>query len=186
MKSLKEFITESKKTYSFRIKVAGDIPESFEEKLHASLQRYGCQGVKKVGSSPIQKQVKDFPDLENTEVTVFENTCDYPVTPQEISVAIKNNLAMEYSHFRVRNVNDPYEAQESSATDEPSGKSVLNDPNYKDVEKVNAKDYFGDDFNKSFLKDLTKASKERVKETEYKVEKPTKQDKAGAKSAVGS
>ena len=186
MKSFKEYLTESKKTYSFRIKVAGEIPESFEDKLHASLSRYGCQGVKKVGNSPIQKQVKDFPDLENMEVTVFENTCEYPVTPQEISVAIKNNLAMEYSHFRVRNVNDPYEAQESSAMDEPSGKSVLNDPNYKDSEKVKAKDYFGDDFNKSFLKDLTKASKERVKETEYKAEKPQKQDKAGAKSAIGS
>lgn len=186
MKSLKEFITESKKTYNFRIKVAGEIPEEFEERLHASLQRYGCQGVKKVGSTPIQKQVKDFPDLENTEVTVFENTCDYPVTPQEISIAIKNNLAMEYSHFRVRNVNDPYEAQETSAMDEPSGQSVLQDPNYKEVEKVKAKDYFGDDFNKSFLKDLQKTSKERVKETEYKMDKPAKQDKTGVKSAMGS
>jgi len=186
MKSLKEYLTESKKTYNFRIKVAGEIPESFEEKLHASLSRYGCQGVKKVGNSPIQKQVKDFPDLENMEVTVFENTCEYPVTPQEISVAIKNNMGMEYSHFRVRNVNDPYEAQESSAMDEPSGKAVLDDPNYKDSEKVKAKDYSGDDFNKSFLKDLQKASKERVKETDYKMEKPQKQDKAGVKSAMGS
>jgi|SaaInlV_125m_DNA_1040241.scaffolds.fasta_scaffold129851_2 hypothetical protein len=186
MKSLNEYLTESKKTYSFRIKVAGEIPESFEEKLHASLQRYGCQGVSKSGSTPIQKQVKDFPDLENTEVTMYESTCEYPVTPQEISVAIKNNLAMEYSHFRVRNVNDPYEAQETSAMDEPSGQSVLNDPTYKDSEKVKTKDYFGDDFNKSFLKDLTKASKDRAKETEYKMDKPSKQDKAGAKSAVGS
>ena len=186
MKSLQEYLTESKKTYSFRIKVAGDIPEGFEDKVHASLHRYGCQGVKKVGNTPIQKQVKDFPDLENMEVTVFENTCEYPVTPQEISVAIKNNTGMEYSNFRVRNVNDPYEAQEVSAMDEPSGKSVLNDPTYKDSDKVRAKDYFGDDFNTSFLKDLQKVSKERVKETEYKMEKPKKQDKAGAKSAMGS
>ena len=70
--------------------------------------------------------------------------------------------------------------------DEPSGKSVLNDPTYKDSDKVKAKDYFGDDFNTSFLKDLQKVSKERVKETEYKMEKPKKQDKAGAKSAMGS
>ena len=186
MKTLKEYLTESAKTYNFRIKVAGEAPEGFEESVHASLQRYGCQGVKKVGNSPIQKQAKDFPDLEHVEVTVFENTCTYPVTPLEISVAIKNNVQLEYSHFRVRNVNDPYEIDQMSAMDEPSGNAVLEDPNYKEVGKVKAKDYFGDDFNKSFLKDLTKASKERTKESEYKMAKPAKQDKLGAKSALGS
>lgn len=185
MKSLKEYLTESAKTYNFRIKVAGEIPEGFEERVHASLQKYGCEGVKKVANTPIQKQVKDFPELENVEVSVFENTCTYPVTPQEISMAIKSNVGLDFSHFRVRNVNDPYELDQMTAMDEPSGESKLNDPQYKDAEKVKSKDYFGDDFNRSFLKDLQKASKERMKEAEYKMAK-TKEDKTGTKSAVGS
>jgi len=185
MKSLKEYLTESAKTYNFRIRVAGEVPEGFEEKLHAGLARYGCSGVKKVATSPIQKHAKDFPQLENVEVTVFENTCEYPVTPQEIQQVINNVTGISETHYNIRNVNDPGEMEMNLATDEKSGEALLNDPSYKNAEKIKSKDYFGDDFNKGFLKDLQKASKERVRDAEVKPVK-TKEDKAGTKSALGS
>ena len=71
---------------------------------------------------------------------------------------------------------------------EPSGKALLADSNYKETTNAKHKDYFGDDFNKGFLKDLDKVAKARKKEgvqTEYKLPK-AKTDKAGAKSALGS
>lgn len=185
MKSLKEYLTESAKTYNFRIRVAGELPEGFEEKVHAGLVRYGCTGMKKVATSPIQKHAKDFPQLENVEVTVFENTCEYPVTPQEIQQVINNVTGISETHYTIRNVNDPGEMEMTNATDEKSGKSVLEDPTYADADKVKSKDYFGDDFNKGFLKDLQKASRERAKEAEVKLAK-TKEDKTGTKSALGS
>jgi len=60
--------------------------------------------------------------------------------------------------------------------------------------KVKHKDYFGDDFNKSFLKDLAKEAKQRKKELGhdklkadvYQDTPKLKQDKAGVKSPVGS
>jgi hypothetical protein len=33
MKTFKEYLTESKKVYNFKIKVAGDLPEDFEKNL---------------------------------------------------------------------------------------------------------------------------------------------------------
>ena len=30
MKTLKEYLTEAKKTYAVRVKIAGDLPESFD------------------------------------------------------------------------------------------------------------------------------------------------------------
>lgn len=185
MKQFIQYLTESTKTYSFRIKVAGEVPEKFEETLHAGMSKWGCEGIKKVATTPIQKSVKDFPELENVEVTVYENTCTYPCTPQEISLLIKEMCCIDYSHFRVRNANDPSEEEMPSATDEPSGEAVLNDNQYKEAGKIKHKDYFGDDFNRGFLKDLQKASKERAKEAEYKLAKQ-KEDKSGIKSAMGS
>ena len=56
-------------------------------------------------------------------------------------------------------------------------------------EPIKHKEYFGDDFNKSFLKDLEKTVKERSKEgkglQEYEIPN-SKQDKSGISSPVGS
>lgn len=185
MKSLKEYLTESVKTYQFRIKVAGDLKEGFADRAKAGLARYTCEKFNQVSNTPIQTKVKDFPELENVEVTVFECECAYPVTPQELAAALKNSTGLSETFFRVRNMSDPTEQEMPLATDEPSGEAMLNDSQYKDAPKVNHKEYFGDDYNKSFLKDLQKASKERMKEAEYKLGK-NKEDKAGMKSAMGS
>jgi hypothetical protein len=66
--------------------------------------------------------------------------------------------------------------------------ALLGDSTYKEATNAKHKDYFGDDFNKGFLKDLAKAAKERNKEDgkgEYKLPK-AKNDKAGTKSAMGN
>jgi hypothetical protein len=97
-------------------------------------------------------------------------------------------MGLEESCYRVRGSGEPSEVDQLQVDAEPSGESVLTDNEYKDGDNVKHKDYFGDDFNKSFLKDLSKTAKERDKESgkgEYKLPK-TKQDKLGKKSAIGS
>lgn len=188
MKTFKEYLTESKKVYSFKVKVAGDVPEKFQEGLKARLGRCGVMKVEKLSSTPIQESPLDFPELKNMEVTVFEVTCEYPVTGPEISEDIKH-MGLDEACFRVRGSNEPTEQEQVLATAEPSGEALLDET---DLDKANAKvkhkDYFGDDFNKGFLKDLSKTAKQQKKENgqgEYKLPKQ-KQDKEGAKSAVGS
>ena len=39
MKTFKEYLSESKKVYSFKVKVAGEIPEGFQDKLKTELDR---------------------------------------------------------------------------------------------------------------------------------------------------
>ena len=39
MKTFKEYLTESKKIYSFKIKVAGELPQNFQENLKQQLDR---------------------------------------------------------------------------------------------------------------------------------------------------
>jgi hypothetical protein len=122
------------------------------------------------------------------EVTVFEVICEYPVTSPELSVEIKN-MGLDEACYRVRGSNEPTEQEQILANAEPTGEALL-DENDLDAAntKIKHKDYFGDEFNKGFLKDLSKAAKDRKKDgvqTEYKLPK-AKTDKAGAKSAMGS
>lgn len=185
MKSLNEYLTESRKTYAFRIKVAGPLAEDFAEKVKTRLGKYGCEKFEKAGTSPIQASSIEFPNLTNVEVTVFETECCYPVTAPEIAVLVSEATGMTESCFKVRNVTDPYESQPQTTEITPSGKAFLNDANYSEAPKVKAKDYFGDDFNKSFLRDLASQSKKNKKEQgqgEYKLSK-NKDDKAGSTSA---
>jgi len=183
MKTFKEYLTENKKVYPFRIKVAGSLPEGFASKVKEYLGYCKANLVEK-SKTPIQSQPLDFPDLSNIEVHVFEVVCEYPTTAPQIVERIK--CLVPESHLRVRNGGDPAEAEHASFDLEGSGESILEEPEIKD--KIKVKDYFGDEFNKNFLKDLNKTAKERAKEEgkgEYKLPK-AKQDKAGAKSAMGS
>lgn len=183
MKTFKEYLTENKKAYPFRIKVAGELPEGFAKKVKEYLGYCKANLVEK-SKTPIQAQPLDFPDLSNVDVHVFEVVCEYPTTAPQIIERLK--CLVPESHLRVRNGGDPAEAEHAGFEVEGSGESILEEPEYDD--KVKGKDYFGDDFNKGFLKDLSKAAKERAKEEgkgEYKLPK-AKQDKAGAKSAMGS
>ena len=90
MKSFKEYLTESKKVYSFKVKVAGEVPEKFQEGLKTRLGRCGAIKVDKLTTTPIQETPLDFPDLKNMEVSVFEVICEYPITSPEIVADIKN------------------------------------------------------------------------------------------------
>jgi len=187
MKTFNEYLTESKKTYGFRIKVAGNLAEGFADKVKSGLAKYSCMKVEKSTTTPIRPTALDFPELKNIEVTMFEAECEYPVTPQQISIQIREFTGMPESHFRVRNLNDTAEESYIDPA-QPSGKALLN-TDLTDPEKIRHKDYFGDDHVTNFLKDIAKEAKARKKDegqnVEYKLPKH-KEDKAGTNSAVGS
>jgi hypothetical protein len=190
MKTFKEYLTESKKVYPFKIKVAGELPEKFEENLKARLERCKVCTFEKTETTPVQKVPLDFPQLSNKEVHIFNVVLEYPITSPEVVKEVKDTGLSEEC-FRVRGAGEPSEQEQvelQAVMDDKPGEALLTDSQYKEGGKVAHKDYFGDDFNKGFLKDLAKAAKERNKETgkgEYKLPK-AKQDKVGAKSAIGS
>ena len=188
MKTFKEYLTESKKVYNFKVKVAGEIPENFETDLKSRMEKYKVVNFNKMKTTPVQKVPLDFPELTNKEVTVYEVILEYPVTGPELIKEIKD-MGLTETCFRVRGSEEPSEIDQLSLDDEQSNEALLDETDMdKGNGKINHKDYFGDEFNKGFLKDLSKAAKERCKEEgkgEYKLPK-AKEDKVGKKSAIGS
>lgn len=187
MKTFKEYLAESKKVYQFKIKVAGDLPEKFQESLKTQLGRVAVKTIEKIETTPIQATPLDFPNLSNTEVHIFNLVCEYPITSPELANDLKA-VGLVEECFRIRGEGEQTEDY-NAATCEPSGEALLDEVELdKTSEKIKHKEYFGNDFNKGFLKDLEKTAKARKKETgqgEYKLPKG-KSDKAGTKSALGS
>jgi len=191
MKTFREYLAESKKVYSFKIKVAGDLPEKFQENLKNNLEKHKIVTFEEM-STPVQENPLDFPELSNKPVTIFDLVVEYPITAPEITAMIKEQDLSEEC-FRVRGSSEPSE-YDHMLTAEENGVALLTDPYYKESQNVKHKDYFGDGFNKDFLKELASAAKERRKELNQDKGDPdvlgsapkVKTDKEGAKSAIGS
>lgn len=161
MKSFKEYLTESKKTYSFRVKVAGDVTEEQEGHLKSMLDRFSVAEFKKVGKTPIQSLPLDFPQVKNCEVSIYEVTLDYPTTSFELTEYIANNLQVSKQRLIVRSPNEPLE--EYQAAKEAREGALLDDPNYSEAQNANFDDYYGAKYNTKFLKDLDATLKEQQK-----------------------
>jgi hypothetical protein len=172
MKTLKEYLTESKKVYPFKIKIACPIPEGFEAKFKAALEKYSVCRFEKTKTTPVQESPMDFPEVKNASVTMYEVDLDYPIISPEIVNMLVADFGMHEAHIRVRGANEADINYDPSA--KTNAKALLDTP-YEKGEKF--KNYFGDAYNKSFLKDLDKASKQRKKDLGQK------DVKAGAKDA---
>jgi hypothetical protein len=171
MKNFKEYLSESKKQYSFRVKVAGNFSSEQEQKMKTCLERYSVGGFKKVGKTPIQTLPLDFPQVKNCEVNIFEVTLDYPTTPFELTEFLSSELKIGKQNLVVRNPNEPGEMYQAPV--EKREGALLNDSEYKEAENHKFEDFYGDKYNSQFVKELNnllklerKARGEQIPESE--------------------
>lgn len=160
MKSFTEYLTESKKTYAFKIKVAGELPEGFEEDLRGAMTKFSIVNLSKGKRSPIQEVQLDFPELKNEAVTVFELEVHYPTTPQVLQGYICEICGCVESRLRVRTANEPSEHYDEVMKEKNAEYKVLLQT--EEIESESAQDKVGDKYVSTFLKDLQAAAKERA------------------------
>ena len=120
MRSFTEILTESKKTYEFKIGVAGPscTPECIES-METCLKKYKVVNMTSGKKTPIQERPLDFPQLQNMEVTYFEAVVEYPTTPQVLQEYIARCCGLDQAHIIVRNMNDPREEYQETKDDAP-------------------------------------------------------------------
>ena len=119
MRSFTELLTESKKTYQFKIGVAGPLPEGFEDTLETILKKYGANNLTSGKKTPIQERPLDFPQLQNMEVTYFELGVEYPTTSQVLQEYVGKCCGIDQAYIIVRNINDPREEYQETKDDAP-------------------------------------------------------------------
>jgi hypothetical protein len=117
MKTFVEHLNESKKVYSFKIGIAGDLPENFENMAETALQKYGVIKMTAGKSTPIQERPLDFPQLKNMNVTYYEVDLTYPTTVQVLQEYVGQCCGVKQSHVIVRNPNEPQELYQQETDD---------------------------------------------------------------------
>jgi hypothetical protein len=162
MKSFKQHLTESKKQYDFRIKIAGKCDSDTENSLKTCLEKYSVSSFKKSGTTPIQELPLDFPQVKNCEVNIYEVVLDYPTTQFELTEYIAQNCKINKSHLAVRKPGEPSEEYQTPAPDRKG--ALLDDPNYKEAGNAKFEDYYGEKYNTGFVKELNDLLKLQRKE----------------------
>ena len=152
MKSFKEYLTESKKTYDFRIKIAGDLPEGADSMMKTALEKYGVENYKKLSKTMVQEHPLDFPQLKNISVNVFEASLNYPTTQEVLRDYLCDYLDINHNNLKVKKPGEPTEEYQETKSEEYETK--LTDSEYKDAPDHKAEDHYGDAYNMSMLKAL--------------------------------
>ena len=155
MKSFKEHLTESKKQYDFRIKIAGDMSAEKEDTMKRLLGRFtnenNLTGFKK-SKTPIQALPLDFPQVKNCEVNIYEITLDFPTTQYELTEYLAAELGIGKQYLVVRSPFEPTEEYQN-VTPKREG-ALLADPEYKEAPNAQFENFYGDKYNTGFVKEL--------------------------------
>lgn len=183
MKTLREYLAESKKTYAFKIGIAGDLPEDLESKLKMALEKYSIAEFKKTKTTPVQERPLDFPQLMNTTVTFYEVSINYPTTEAILEEYLGSTCGVNRSHIIVRNPNAPAEIQKEIK--EPEVYEPLLTKEH--IDAPSAQKDVGQSRIMDLLKELEIARKDRPDRAEsgFKLE-TAKPEPQNTKSVVGN
>lgn len=180
MKQFKEYLTEAKKTYPFKIGVAGDLADDFESKMKACLEKFEVSNCSAGKKTPIQERPLDFPQLENMEVTYWECELGYPTTTLILQEYIEQCCACQPGYVIVRS---PGEAQEAyqEQVEEKTYEPMLTT---EELEGESAQDQVGEKRIMDLLKELETARKEKQEGNAHKAE-PVKEEPQNTESVIG-
>ena len=157
MKSFKEYLIESKKTYEFKIGIAGEQPEGFADNLETALKKYDLIKLSSGKDTPIQERPLDFPQLQNMNVTYYDAEVGYPTTPQVMAEYINAACSVPRSHIMVRTLGAPQEEYQRPVK-ETEYTTLLTT---EDMGGPSGQDSVGQNRVMELLKELETARKER-------------------------
>lgn len=186
MKSFAEYLIESKKTYKFKIRVAGELPEGFEDRLEMNLKKYELINMSSGKKTPIQETPLDFPQLHNMEVTTYEVEVKYPTTSYVLKNYLSLNCSLHESYIVVKGENDPLEEIQQVKGDEGPYETLLTK---EDMGGESAQQNAGQSRVMDLLKELEAARKERDSDPIAGLkagESKTMDDTVNLKSPIGS
>ena len=206
-KTFKEYITESfSKSFSYRIKLAGDFGSADATSLENILGKYGVQSVSSFKRTPIQEEPLDFKNKGvqgPTEVSSCDVTLQYPINERLLEVWVAVHLGIDPSKIVIQPTEGPRQLEDNITKeikeyDEDREVSMddaelINDDqaHYKREQQFLDLDelgLYGEEFNEKFIAELMKIRDD--KGADYFKNYPTKSslmgdDLKGLADAVG-
>jgi len=84
MKTFSQYLTESEKTFDYRIKICGEIDAEFLKAFEEKLKKFDPVKISTPKTTPVQAKPSDFPGQTNQRVTIIDGSFRYPATPPQI------------------------------------------------------------------------------------------------------
>ena len=180
MSTFAKYLTESTKTYEYKVKIAGDIDKDFTTRLETACQKFEVQKLSAGKKTPIQSLPLDFPALKNESVTIFDVSTNYPASVREMHEYLADYMNVSPAMIVVRKPGEPTEEyqQDIANATKSEYKNKLLDIEMTDSPKVNAEDFHSTQANMSLLKELLKDREVNKDAPKEKENITTKEDEA--------
>lgn len=179
-KTFKEYITESfSKSFSYRIKLAGDYRSEDSTFIENILGKYGVQSVSDFKRTPIQEEPLDFKNKGiqgPTEVSSCDVTLQYPINERLLEVWVAVHLGIDPSRIMIQPTEGPRQIEDNvtkgrEAFDKDRDVSMedaellKDDQTHYEAENdhldLNELGLYGEEFNEKFIAELMKIRDEK-------------------------
>jgi len=124
MKSFKENLTESKKVYEFKVKIAGDHAKDAVAQIKHALAEFHVATVSAGRTTPISEHHSSFPNHKNVQLTVYDVSTSYPATALQLRDRIASGLAIDHNSVRISSLAEELEHELNHEFDKRSGKAI--------------------------------------------------------------
>jgi len=181
MSTFKDYLTESTKSYDYKIKIAGEPKDIDKNALETALQKFDLASMSAGKSTPIMTLPLDFPRLSNESVTIFDVTTNYPESPRVMHEYLSDLLRIPMTHIVVKKPGEPSEEyqDEMQVAKNSEYKNKLLDLEMTDAPKVNAEEFHSTKANMGLLKEL-------LKDREINKDAPKEKENAMSKEEQGT
>jgi len=84
MKPFAKYLAESERTYNYRIKVVGDVPDGFFKELRDNCTHCDSVNMSNAKSTPVRRVIPDFPAFPNQPMKIVDVEFKYPAIEPQI------------------------------------------------------------------------------------------------------
>ena len=159
MKPFAKYLAESERTYNYRIKVVGEVPSSFFKNLRDKCEQFDIVKMGDAKSTPVRKNVPDFPAFPNQSVTRVDVEFRYTAIEPQIK-QLAQLLGLDPNRI-VMNTTPYEESMDSESVKiEDENKDLINDPTYPAPDREQRalkKDYATGPYDHEVLKNAYKS-----------------------------
>lgn len=163
--NLKEYLLRSEKTAKYRIKSLRPITDAHMDIIEKVLNKYRPKDVTRPKKLMFQTNPLGFTGAKNVEIWFIDVELTVPVAAKLLEYDLEEKLGLKYDSQAIQVVteDDPRDCcmdDDKEETDE-EGKALLLDPEYKEVQPIDADDYSGSAYNKKLTDYMKKIADER-------------------------
>ena len=173
MSMFKDYLHESIKEYSYRIKAICVIDDDALDKLDSVLRKYDLLDISNVHITQLQEHPLEFYNERNKQVYIVDVTLGMPISSYVLRSELQEVLNTYESAIIVRAENDPIELQTQeieNKKDKEYETKLSTNSEYNEDEQIHEDPAYGDDYNKKFLS--------RIERAQLKIKSEVKSDNA--------